>query len=164
MLILGPNTIAQMSERAEGAQSVVDAHPGAELQVQHHPTLSVAIGRIVGEQILAMPQADRPDAVFAGNDLVAIGLMQIVGRALNVPADLAVLGYDDIDFAAASIIPISSIGQPTMHMGSVAAQLLIDELAAGGAHKHRAVGLQPRLMARESTLGVDRHASRHASR
>lgn len=160
MLILGPDTIAQMSERAEGAQSAVDAHPGAELQVQHHPTLSVAIGRIVGEQILAMPVAERPDAVFAGNDLVAIGLMQIVGRVLNVPEDLAVLGYDDIDFAAASIIPISSISQPTLHMGFVAAQLLIDELAADGEHEHRAVGLEPRLMARESTLGTSRHLGR----
>lgn len=156
LLVLGPDAILQMHERAEGCREAVARVPGAELRVQHHTTLSIGIGQDVGRQILAMSPDERPDAVFAGNDMVAIGLLQVIGRSLRIPEDIAVLGYDDIDFAAASIIPISSINQPTAHMGYVGAQLLIDELtehAAGVAHVHRSIELSPRLIARESTRG-----------
>ncbi|SDR85383.1 LacI family DNA-binding transcriptional regulator [Microterricola viridarii] len=156
LLVLGPDSIQQMRDREEGCREAVAAHPGVELRVLHEPTLSVAIGRSVGDAILAMPVEERPDAVFAGNDLVAIGLMQRVARVLDVPRDLAVLGYDDIDFAGASLIPISSIGQRAEHMGYVGARLLIDELGAPAGHVHQAVGLTPALLARESTVGVIR--------
>ena len=60
-------------------------------------------GRRVGEQLVA--HDSRPDAVFAANDLVAVGLLQalVMSGALRVPQDVALIGFDDIDFAVAGI-------------------------------------------------------------
>ena len=60
-----------------------------------------------------LPDRERPTAVFAANDLLAIGLLQgFVTHGLRVPEDVALIGYDDISFAAAAAVPLSSVRQP----------------------------------------------------
>jgi DNA-binding LacI/PurR family transcriptional regulator len=70
-------------------------------------------GRLAGAQLAELPIAERPTAVFCANDLLALGVLQeIVGHGLRVPQDMAIVGYDDIEFAAAAAVPLSSVRQP----------------------------------------------------
>ena len=62
------------------------------------------------------------------------------------------MGYDDIDFAAAAAVPLTSVRQPRAELGRTAAHLLLDE-ADDPAHVHEQVVFEPELVARRSTLG-----------
>lgn len=150
----GPSATRQVADRLAGARAAVAAHPSAALEVIERSALTVLDGRAAGEEILARPAAERPDAVFAANDLLAVGLLQafaIMG-GVRVPDDIALIGYDDIDFAAATVVPLSSIRQPARLIGATAVDLLLDEVespdAGGGV-----VRFQPELVIRESTRG-----------
>ncbi|MGV9193768.1 LacI family DNA-binding transcriptional regulator [Microbacterium sp. MC2] len=152
--VAGPHTIPQVADRLAGARAAVAAVPGASLEVIERPTLTVLDGRAAGEAILARPAAERPDAVFAANDLLAVGLLQafaIMGGA-RVPDDIALIGYDDIDFAAATVVPLSSIRQPARLIGATAVDLLLEEVET--PREARAVRFQPELVVRESTVGA----------
>ncbi len=102
-----------------------------------------------------MDPHERPTGVFCTNDLVAVGLLQgLIVHGLRVPDDVAIVGYDDIDFAAAAAVPLSSVGQPRRRLGITAAELLIaefDATANGPAHVHQAVQFTPELVVRDSS-------------
>ena len=87
----------------------------------------------------------------AANDLVAIGLLQalVATGSLQVPEDIAIVGYDDIDFATSAIVPLTSIRQPSALMGETALKLLSEE-ALDPAQKPRRVVFQPELVIRDS--------------
>lgn len=150
----GPLTIGQIAERREGALAAVrDAGlPDDTLVDITTSTLSVAAGRQAGERLLGLPTRRRPSAAFCANDLVALGLLQQttqVGR--RVPDDLAIVGFDDIDFAGAAAVPLSSVRQPRDELGRAAAGLLLEE-ATDPAHRHRALTFMPELVVRASSL------------
>ncbi|WP_016996356.1 LacI family DNA-binding transcriptional regulator [Kocuria atrinae] len=148
----GPTSLHQVVDRRAGAERAVGAVPGASLTVVETAALTVLEGRGAGEQIASLPAAKRPEAVFAANDLVALGLMQafMFNRRLRVPEDIALIGYDDIDFATSAISALSSIRQPARLMGRTAVELLEDEIA-DPEHQHRHVSFQPELVVRDST-------------
>jgi LacI family transcriptional regulator len=98
-----------------------------------------------------MPRSQRPTAAFCANDLLAIGVLQeMTHRRVRIPDDFAIIGYDDIDFAAAAAIPLSSVRQPRDSLGRSAIELLLDE-ASDGSHHHRQLIFGPELVPREST-------------
>ena len=147
----GPAGLHQVADRQAGARAAVEEVPGASLDVVGTTALTVLEGRRVGEELLRRPAGKRPDAVFAANDLLAIGLLQafVFDHRIRVPEDIALVGYDDIDFAPSAIVPLSSIRQPARLIGRTAVELLEDELAED--HRHRHVTFQPELVVREST-------------
>ena len=106
---------------------------------------------------------DRPSAVFASNDLMAIGAICAAAAAgLSIPNDLSVVGFDDIALAAYSNPPLSSIVQPKHQTGELAARLLLQRIAQPDRELQRAI-LQPSLVVRQSTgprRGLPREASR----
>ena len=104
----------------------VYALPDNELLIVATDRLTLAHGRVAGERLLNRPAATRPDAVFAANDLLALGLLQAITttRSLRVPDDIALIGYDDIDFAAGAAVPLSSVAQPRFELGRLAMDLL----------------------------------------
>jgi LacI family transcriptional regulator len=113
--------------------------------------LTVAAGRAIGEALLSRPPLDRPDGVFAANDLIALGLLQaLVVGGIDVPGDVAVVGYDDIDFAASAIVPLSSVRQPREALG-VAAVDLLRERYSQDRSAPRTVIFTPELIARRSS-------------
>lgn len=148
----GPTAIQQVGDRLAGARSVVDTHPGVTLEVVDVEGLNVLEGRRAGGLIAGRPAAERPDAVFAANDLLAIGLLQslfIDGR-LAVPEQIALIGYDDIQFAGASVVPLTSVRQPSHLIGETAVSILLEE-ADDPLLEPRRVLYQPELVVREST-------------
>lgn len=148
----GPLEIRQVADRLAGARAAVGEVPGATLEVLETPALTVLDGRTLGQQILA--RSDRPDGIFAANDLVAVGLLQALVMAgdARVPDDIALVGFDDIDFAAAAVVPLTSVRQPRHEIGATALRILREEAAEPDLPPRRIV-FQPELVARASTQG-----------
>ncbi len=120
--------------RARCAPSAGPAVQPESLRVIDAGALNVAAGQKAGAEIAAMPAADRPTAVFCANDLIALGVLQEMTRnRIRVPEDISIVGYDDIDFAAAAAVPLTSVRQPRQQLGRTAARMLLEESAAGDA-------------------------------
>jgi LacI family transcriptional regulator len=148
----GPRAIGQVADRITGAEKAVARSPGAELVIMETAALNVAEGRRAGERIAGMPAARRPTAAFCANDLLALGLLQqMVRLGLRVPDDLAIVGYDDIEFAEAAAVPLTSVSQPRQLLGRTAAELLLEERRAPDDHQHQQVVFAPELVVRAST-------------
>ena len=152
----GPQSIVQVQHRLEGAQSVIAGTAGTVLQ--HMPTrqLTVLEGRAAGERILAMDPAERPDGVFAANDLLALGILQalVMSGSLRVPQDIALVGYDNIDFAESAVVPITTVRQPAEEIGRTAVDVLLRESEAGADAVREQFVFTPKLVIRESTAGA----------
>jgi LacI family transcriptional regulator len=150
----GPPSLRQVADRRDGfAAALDDRVGGAELRVVETPTLTVQAGQEAARAVAGLPPARRPTAVFCANDLVALGVLQeLTQRRIRVPGDVALVGYDDIYFAAAAAIPLSSVRQPREQLGRAAAELLLEEANAPEQHEHRQVLFQPSLVVRASSL------------
>ena len=89
---------------------------------------SLESGHAAAERILGME--DRPTAVFCAADMVAFGLMaRLQAAGLNVPRDISVVGFDDIEMSEYYVPALTTIRQNRQHLGRRAAELLIDRLA-----------------------------------
>ena len=151
----GPMGIRQVADRLEGARAAVAAHPDVSLEVIEIDALSVLAGRAAGADIVGRAPGDRPDAIFAANDLVSMGLLQafaMQGADVAVPGQIALIGYDDIDFASAAVVPLSSIRQPSALIGRTAVEILLAEAEDPSAPPQQVV-FQPELVVRASTAG-----------
>ena len=159
----GPLNIKQVADRLHGAHQACAAHAEVQLEVLLHDGLGVHQGRAAGDTIRQRPPWARPDGAFCANDLLAVGVLQSLTMLarLKVPDDLRLVGYDDIDFAAATVVPLTSIRQPSLLIGKTAVELLVEQIGpeAAGASP-REVVFQPELIVRESTVGVGRAAGR----
>ncbi|WP_440901354.1 LacI family DNA-binding transcriptional regulator [Actinosynnema sp.] len=154
-MVNGPARLHQTGQRLRGARDAVAraGKPVDALEEIPVTALNVASGQRAAEQILT--RARRPDAVFCANDLLALGLLQVFLRAgLRVPEDIAVVGYDDIDFAAAAAVPLTSVRQPRTLIGRKAAELVIAESTGPRDHEHEHVLFAPELVVRESSRRV----------
>ncbi|WP_327653971.1 LacI family DNA-binding transcriptional regulator [Streptomyces sp. NBC_00483] len=157
--VSGPRTLNQVQDRRQGAQRALKEAglPSSALRELPTERLDVAAGRDAGARLLGL--TERPTAVFCANDLLALGVLQsLYAAGVRVPDDIAIVGYDDIEFAAAAAVPLTSVRQPAVHMGALAADLLLEEIEAADdperAHEHRRVVLQPELVVRGSSLGA----------
>ncbi|MEV6110878.1 LacI family DNA-binding transcriptional regulator [Streptomyces sp. NPDC051940] len=153
--VCGPPGLQQITDRRAGAlKALAEAGlPADVLRALPTDRLDVAAGRDAGARLLGL--TERPTAVFCANDLLALGVLQALYAAdVRVPEDVAIVGYDDIEFAAAAAVPLTSVRQPAVTVGELAARLLLEETAEGAAeeHEHRQVVLQPELVVRTSSL------------
>jgi LacI family transcriptional regulator len=157
----GPMTIRQVADRREGAVRALERSGlrGDQLQVIVTAALNVPAGKLAGAEIAGMPAGRRPTAVFCANDLLALGVLQeMTASRIRVPDSISIVGYDDIDFAAAAAVPLSSVRQPRHLLGRTAAQLLLEEALGAASHQHRQVVFEPELVIRQSSRTRQRHA------
>ncbi|WP_326554538.1 LacI family DNA-binding transcriptional regulator [Micromonospora sp. NBC_01813] len=150
----GPQHLEQVRDRYAGAvQAMTETGlPEGQLRRFDTPSLTVAAGRDAAARMLGMPRTSRVTAVFCANDLLALGVLQgLTRQQVRVPDDIALVGYDDIEFAAAAAVPLSSVRQPRQRLGHTAATLLLDEAANPDTHRHRQVVFDPELVVRESS-------------
>ena len=112
---------------------------------QDGPAADLAAGQRLLPQLLAAGVT----AVFCFNDMVAVGaLLACRARALAVPRDLSIVGYDDIEVARYVTPPLTTVAQPRLRLGNLATQVLLDLLAERPVQNHV---LPPALAIREST-------------
>ena len=149
----GSPGIRQVADRLEGARKAAAEHPDASLEVIEAADMTVLAGRAAGQALVERRREELPEAVFCANDLLAVGLLQslLLINGLRVPEDIALIGYDDIDFAQSTVVPLSSIRQPAEEIGRTAVTLLQEQLADPLAPA-RQVRFTPELIARQSTL------------
>jgi LacI family transcriptional regulator len=151
----GPMSTVQVVDRLQGARKALRAsgRPDEALVVIETVALNVAEGRRAGERLVGLPRARRPTAAFCANDLLALGLLQQMTRmGVDVPGELAIVGYDDIEFAGAAAVPLSSVRQPRQLLGRTAAELLFAESDSDEAHVHQQVLFHPELVVRASSI------------
>lgn len=109
----------------------------ADAGIENDPALEIPAGfdRLDGyravQAMVAESRRDRlPTALFVCNDLSAAGAIQALAEAgLSVPGDVAIVGFDDTQFCAATQPPLTSVRMPIEEMGALAARMLIAKIA-----------------------------------
>ncbi|MFF1253601.1 LacI family DNA-binding transcriptional regulator [Pseudarthrobacter sp. NPDC058329] len=115
-----------------------------------HSDMTERGGREVMEKFLASG-ATLPTAIFAHNDLTAIGIMEaLAAHGLSVPGDVAIVGCDNIEVAASPLIGLTSIDQHAGQLGREAAQAMLDRIA-GSSGPGLTRKLDPVLVVRRSS-------------
>ncbi|WP_029150491.1 LacI family DNA-binding transcriptional regulator [Microbacterium indicum] len=149
----GQRGLSQVAGRLAGARRAVAEVAGATLEPISTAQLTVLAGREAGTAIAARAAADRPDAVFAANDLLAVGVMQalVMLGSIRIPDDIALVGYDDIDFAQSTVVPLTSVRQPARLIGSTALRLL-GQLSDDPGREPEHIEFAPELVVRGSSL------------
>jgi LacI family transcriptional regulator len=110
---------------------------------------SSASGVTAFEQMLV--EAPDIDAVFCGNDQMALGLLNVANaRGIEVPAQLAVVGFDGLDESAQFTPPLTTMRQPLRELGRLAVQQLLASLDDATSHEPRRLTLSAELVVRES--------------
>ncbi|MBN9239199.1 MAG: LacI family transcriptional regulator [Micrococcales bacterium 70-64] len=149
----GPFDIRQVRDRLAGARVAVDnSDYDVEIEVITTTALTVDEGVVAGRRIMERPRQARPDALFAANDLLALGLLQSLqldGKLL-VPSEISLIGFDDISFAAAAAVPLSSVRQPSRMIGQTALRVLMEESEDSSLIPRQTV-FRPELVVRAST-------------
>ena len=149
----GPFDIRQVRDRLEGARVAVDNSDfDVEIEVVTTSALTVSEGVLAGARIMERSRHQRPDALFAANDLIALGLLQslVVEGTLLVPSEISLIGFDDIAFAAAAAVPLSSVRQPSRMIGQTALRVLMEESEDPTMIPRQTV-FRPELVVRAST-------------
>ncbi len=149
----GSSTVSQSNDRLAGLQDAVANGP-ATITVGDVPHLAAEDGLHAAEQIIALPAEERPDAVFAANDMVALGVLtQLLRHGIRVPEEIALVGFDDVDQAHQSVVPLTSVRQPGYEIGRAAGAALLQQLADPTAAPPATTPFPAELIVRESTIG-----------
>jgi LacI family transcriptional regulator len=150
-IIVEPESVSTARERRQGYREALQAAgflPLRELLVE---TTGDLRGGYSG-MLLLLDQHPRPTAVFASNNLVAVGAVKALREnGLEVPSDMALVAFDDIEHVAALCPFLTVMPQPAETIGTVAAQLLLDRLRGPGPDEPRQVVLPSTLVVRESS-------------
>jgi DNA-binding LacI/PurR family transcriptional regulator len=148
-LINGPEWSSSVQERETGYERAFEA---AGLPVPSGLTVHSDLRQRGGHDAMAelLGRRHPPSAVFVGNNLMTLGaLTAIHERGMRIPDDIAVIGFDDLPWAAALQPPLTAVALPTEAVGAAAAQLLLDRLADPGRPVRR-VTLATKLVLRAS--------------
>jgi DNA-binding LacI/PurR family transcriptional regulator len=148
--VAGPAGVLCCQARLDGYRSAMEAaglpvQPGLVVRAE----LTSEGGQAAALAVLRRP--DRPTAVVAGNDLQAVGVYRAARAAgLRIPADLSVVGFDDLPVAAMVEPPLTTVHQPLAEMAAAATELA---LALGRGERAGQVGLElaTTLTVRDST-------------
>lgn len=153
--LASPSTGEIAEARLRGIRAALE-EAGLDLRAEWCPI--VPPGREVGggfqamRTLLELPEAERPTAVIAFNDIIAVGAMHAIHSCgLRVPKDISIIGVDDIALAGHSYPPLTTINQPKYHMGKLAVQTLRRMNAEHISMSNSYTLLETPLIVREST-------------
>jgi LacI family transcriptional regulator len=149
-IIDGPLTVSTGSERLKGFQAALKDH-GISLGQDFilHGPWSRMTGYTSAKRLLETKK--RPEAIFGASDNIALGVIDAVEEmGLRIPDDIALVGFDDTDFASISRINLTTISQRKYEMGQLGVQILIDQIEGKTDNCIHKIVLEPRLIIRES--------------
>ncbi len=155
-LINGPDAISSAVERAEGYRAALHRH---RLPIENDLIVQGEFKQESGYALVKRlaDRQPRPTAIFAANNLIAVGALQALRElGWRVPADVALACFDDIPYASAIEPFLTVVAQPAYEMGRTAARLLMERLAATRNLRPREVVLAPELIVRQSCGEVRR--------
>ena len=150
----------EAQNRLSGYRDVLTEHGLAvDETLIRHGDWGVDSGYEAARELLALEE--RPTAIFAANDMMAMGTIYAIQKAgLDVPTDIAVVGYDDRDFAAWIRPALTTVRMPSYEMGQAAARLLLQQI--NKEELEDATQITGQLIVRES-CGANASKSLHES-
>ena len=111
------------------------------------------LGKALGAEIAAAPPELRPDGIITTNDHLACGVVfGLISNGVRVPDEIAVIGYDDIEFASVAAVPLTSVRQPAREMGRHAGDLLLHQIDGEATEPLGSVMFEPELVVRASSV------------
>jgi LacI family transcriptional regulator len=144
------------AQRADGYRHAMQTHGLGEFIDIASTTYTQQGGYLGAQQLLSRPH--RPTAIFAGADIVAMGVLDALSEAgMSAPGDISVAGYDDTMFAAFGPISLTTVDQAGRQMGANAARLLLERIA-DRTRPTAQIKLSPTLVPRRTTAEVTRSA------
>lgn len=148
--IAGPARLSTSAARKVAFEAACAAAPGVRGVVVDVSALTIDAGLRAMDEILTRGDL-HPTAIVAGNDLIALGVLRSLrARGLQCPADLSVVGFNDILFAEDFTPPLTTVRVPTLQMGAEAARLLL-HIIETGEQSAEVVRLPVSLVVRGST-------------
>lgn len=153
--ITGPPTVRAANNRLEGYKFALEKH-----QIEYHEELvkegdfRIKGGYQVMKRFLKL--AEPPTAIFAANDLLALGAMQAIQKEkYHIPEDFCIIGFDDIRLASFVYPPLTTIRQPMLEMGALAVKMLL-KIIEEGEFNQRKIVLKSKLIIRESCRKINK--------
>jgi LacI family transcriptional regulator len=147
-------------ERYEGLRAAFQAAgraPSRDITKIEAGGLHVHDGIEAGQRLRELMPG--PTAVFAANDLLAVGVLQALHESgVRVPEDIALVGYDDLELAEVVSPPLTSVRQPRFEVGRAAVELLLQELD-GTPRNSSEIVFMPELVVRQSTKPIGHRLS-----
>jgi LacI family transcriptional regulator len=151
----GPHSVELSHARLAGYSSALrKAGINLDETLVTHCAFTYDAGRQAARDLLDRP--DRPTAIFAASDEIALGVMEEARRrSIRIPQDLSVVGFDDTFLASRSSPPLTTVAQPLLEMGRVATRSLA-QMISNDVVGTRHIELATRLVVRDSTARLDR--------
>jgi len=153
--VTGPASNLSAQEKLEGFRETMRKHglPVRKGMVTDGDN-TFNSGVEAGQILLRMK--NRPTAIFASNDDMALGVMKTAAlQGIRVPEELSVAGFDDSTIATVVWPDLTTVRQPVEHIGEVAASKLLAQLTNNEGQADRAVEVEPELVVRNSTRPLD---------
>jgi DNA-binding LacI/PurR family transcriptional regulator len=157
-MIVGPLHLTNARERLNGFKRAVRE---AKIHVASEYLQETTFDRQGGysKTLLLLRMIPRPTAIFAGNDMIALGALRAIREAgLSCPEDVSLMGFDDLDIAEATHPALSSVSQSGYQLGATAAHILIERLH-GDKSPSKHVVLPTTLSLRNSVAAPSPEAS-----
>jgi LacI family transcriptional regulator len=150
--IKGPASNLSAQEKYDGFRSIMQKNRlplRKTLVAQGENTFESGV--LAGKHLL--DRKNRPSAIFASNDAMALGVLKSATMlGMKVPDDLSVSGFDDSALATVTWPDLTTIRQPLEQLGEVAARKLLKQLTNGGATSDLPIAMEPELVVRHSTM------------
>jgi LacI family transcriptional regulator len=151
-IVLGPRGVSTSEERLAGYRQAVEAHSiTAEPRLVREGYFRQSEGFAATQSLIA---EEHPDAIFAANNLMAIGALRAIAAAgLACPADVAIACFDDFEWAGVCEPKITTVEQPTEAIGRTAVSLLFERIrGTSPSEAPRRVVLPTRLIGRTTIV------------
>jgi len=147
--ITGPLKVKSAINRLEGyGIALKKNHIEYKEELVEEGDFRIAGGYKAMKKLLKL--SELPTAIFAANDLLAVGAMQAIQkRKYHIPKDFCIIGFDDIKLASFVYPTLSTIRQPMMEMGALAVKMLL-RIIEEREFNQRKIVLKPKLIVRES--------------
>ncbi|MFI0941278.1 LacI family DNA-binding transcriptional regulator [Streptomyces sp. NPDC021020] len=151
-VIGGPESVLCSRARIDGYRAALETGGvDSDDTLVRHGTFQTEAGHHIAHELLSAPAGERPTALFAGNDVQAMGIYQAARElGLRIPEDVSVVGFDDLPVSAWMGPPLTTVRQPLVDMAEAAARLVLD-LGRGVQPGMRRVELATSLVVRGST-------------
>ena len=150
--VRGPQASSASSQRFEGFRQAL-SNFSLELDDAHvfDCNLSFESGQESAEAFLALPEENRPSAIIIGNDISAMGFIDVVRKhGLSIPEDLSVVSFDNVAVSSVEGISLTSVSQHVEEMAHEAARLMLKQLGGDTSHPERII-ISPELIVRKTT-------------
>ena len=142
---------ARMKQRVKAYEKIVKEHNlvTEDSLIQISDLLDDKGGYDAANKLFSIK--NRPTAIFATNDIIAIGACRAAkDRGIKIPQDLSLVGFDDIETSSHIEVPLTTISQPINEMGEMAVKILVEKSEKEDSEKLQRVVLEPKLVIRES--------------